>query len=130
MDTDTCNRIICSLVLSRLNFCCVLYNGLPKKALARLQKVQNYAVKIVSMQPRHAHVTPLFKQFKWLSVENFAKYRIATIVYTCLYSSKSVPGYLLDLIKIYIPLRPLRSQNLSLLTIPKLKSKFAQQSTR
>ena len=52
----------------------------------------------------------------------------ATIVYTCLYSSNSVQGYLLALIKIYIPLRPLRSQNLSLLTIPKLKSKFAQRA--
>ena len=128
MDTDTCNRIICSLVLSRLNFCCVLYNGLPKKSIARLQRVQNYAVKIVSMQPKYAHVTPLLNQLKWLKIENFAVYRTATIVYNCLYSPNSVPEYLLDLIQMYIPSRSLRSQNLNLLTMPKLKSKFVERA--
>ena len=47
LDTDTCNHIIRSLVLSRLDYGNALFLGITQNNLSRLQRLQNWAGKLI-----------------------------------------------------------------------------------
>lgn len=126
MDLDTCKIIINSLVLSRLSFCCTLLIDLPKKLINKLQKVQNYAAKVICLLRKFDRISHVIKQLGWMKIENFIKYRLATIVYKCL--DGSAPAYLCELIQIHVPNRELRPTNSTKLSLPNLKVTLAQKS--
>ena len=65
-------QLISSLVLSRLDYCNALLAGLPADAIARLQRIQNNAARLVFRKSKRNHVTPLLLELHWLPV----KYRI------------------------------------------------------
>jgi hypothetical protein len=115
-----------ALVLSKLNFAYTLYMNLPKKQLKKLQKIQNFAARLVTKSPKFTHVTPLLKNLKWLPVTEFIKYRYLTIVYQCI--QKEAPEYLNTLITLYNPNRTLRSAANLLLEVPQINSKFGRRS--
>ena len=46
-----------------------LLHGLPKYLLARLQAVQNAAARVVTLTPKHVHITPILINLHWLPVE-------------------------------------------------------------
>ena len=56
---DTCNNLVRALVLSRLEYCNVLLNGISKKDLKRLQGLQNKCAKLICLKPKVEHVSPL-----------------------------------------------------------------------
>ena len=49
-------QIVQSLVISRLDYCNSLLQGLPKYQLARLQCVQNAAARVIACIPRHEDI--------------------------------------------------------------------------
>ena len=68
IDSDTCANIVRALILSRLDYCNLLFNGIIQKNLVRLQKLQNKCARLVNMQPRSCHITPLLMDLHWLRV--------------------------------------------------------------
>ena len=88
--------LITSLVMSKLNFCCTLYQGLPANQLSKLQKVQNLAARIITHTPRRNHITPALKKLGWLKIEHFIEFRIACVTFKCLKTQK--PAYLYELL--------------------------------
>jgi len=126
LDAKSTKILVEALVLSKLNFACTLYMNLPKKQLKKLQKIQNFAARLVTKSPKFTHVTPLLKNLKWLPVTEFIKYRYLTIVYQCI--QKEAPEYLNTLITLYNPNRTLRSAANLLLEVPQINSKFGRRS--
>lgn len=126
MDFETCKMIVSSLVLSKLNFCCVLYIGLPKYQIEKLQKVQNYAAKVITMARKFDRVTPLLKRLNWLTVENYMLLRYSTLIYKSL--NNTAPMYLQNEIKNYVPQRDLRSGYRYLLNVPRIDSELGRRS--
>ena len=86
IDTDTCAYIVRALILSHLDYCNLLFNDITQKNLVRLQKLQNKCARLVNMQPRSSHITPLLMDLHWLCVSE----RI--IFKTLLYVFKSLNG--------------------------------------
>ena len=80
-DFITRKTVIMSYVLSRLNFCSLLYVGISEKNLSKLQKVQNSAVRILYGMSKREHISPKLKELGWLSVRNFFEYRYLVTVY-------------------------------------------------
>ena len=68
IDSDTCANIVRALILSLLDYCNLLFNGITQKNLVRLQKLQNKCTRLVNMQPRSCHITPLLMDLHWLCV--------------------------------------------------------------
>ena len=105
------------MVISRLDYCNLVFIGLPGDQIARLQRVQNNAARFVLKKRRRDHVTPLLKELHWLPVQFRCHYRIATLAYC--HFEESLPPYLSSSLCTYEPSRSLRSSNEKLLKIPK-----------
>ena len=69
------------MVISRPDYCNSVFTGLPADHIARLQRVQNNAARLVMKKRRRDHVTPLLKQLQWLPVKFRCQYKIATLAY-------------------------------------------------
>ena len=93
-----------------------------EKILTRLQKVQNYAARLVKRLPRRASIQPVLQDLHWLPVNARINYKVALYVYQCINES-SFPSYLKELLCAYTPTRTLRSSDKNLLqkSSPKLK---------
>ena len=106
---DTTKTLVCSFVLSQLDYCNSLLAGCPKGAIGQLQRVQNSAARLVCKARKSDHVTPLLFKLHWLPIASRIQYKILTLVHSSL--SGSGPVYLSELLHIYIPTRQLRSSS-------------------
>ena len=108
--------LICSLVLSRLDYCNSLLYGLPDATLGRLRRVQNMAARIISRSKRYDHITPVLYNLHWLPIEARIKYKLLLHVFKAVKCCG--PSYLSDLVNVYVPSRPLRSATGFTLIVP------------
>ena len=114
-------QLVCSFVLSRLDYCNATLAGLPATHIARLQRIQNNAARLVLQKSKRQHVTPLLKQLHWLPIQTRIDYKLATLAFR--HFDGSLPQYLSSRLDIYQPSRLLRSSNDRLLRVPRWKLK-------
>jgi hypothetical protein len=114
LDTDTCKKIVNALVVSRFDFNNALLFGLPETLLARIQRSQNAAARLVSGARKYDHVTPLLRALHWLPVRQRIVFKTLILVYKIIHNL-SAPAYLADLISLHVPTRTLRSADRHLL---------------
>ena len=129
MDCIICivTDVFAATVISRLDYCNSVFTGLLADQIARLQRVQNNAARLVMKKRRREHVTPLLKELHWLPVKFRCQYKIATLAYR--HFEGSLPPYLSSSLCTYESSRSLRSSNEKLLKIPKRKLRsFGQRS--
>ena len=63
-DRSTLVTIINSLALSKLFYCSSMWASTTKKNIARLQKVQNFAARIMTGARKYDHITPILKELQ------------------------------------------------------------------
>uniref|UniRef100_A0A667Z0D5 Reverse transcriptase domain-containing protein n=1 Tax=Myripristis murdjan TaxID=586833 RepID=A0A667Z0D5_9TELE len=119
-DTET---LIHALVSARLDYCNVLFSGLPRASTKSLQMVQNAAARVLTRTRKFDHITPILASLHWLPVHIRSDFKVLLLTYKIL--NGFAPSYLSDLLKPYIPSRALRSQNAGLLCLPRIKKKSA-----
>ena len=99
--------LICSLVLSKLDYCNSLLTSIPQYQIQKLQKVQNAAARLIFKIKRSEHITPYLKKLHWLPINARIKFKISTICFKS-FTEPNFPSYLNDLLKTYTPRRTLR----------------------
>jgi len=67
------------LVHSRLDYCNVVFAGLPACDVQRQQSVLNTAVRLVAGSSRRDHVTSLLCDRHWLPVEQRVEYKLCSL---------------------------------------------------
>ena len=107
LTVDAAKTIVCSLVLSRLDYCNSILSGSPKCLIQKLQRVQNTAAPITLRMPRTEHTTPLLRMLHWLPIPSRIAYKIDSLCHTAL--TTAYPKYLSELLNVYTPARPLQS---------------------
>ena len=91
------------------DYCNCLLMGTPKSVIQPLQKIQNFAARLVHLASRHHHSTPLLEKLHWLPISERIKYKVACMCFSAL--NGSGPAYLSELLHIYTPSRTLRSSS-------------------
>ena len=99
--------IMCSLVLSILDYCNSILSGSPKFLIQKLQRVQNTAARITLRMPRREHTTPLLRMLHWLPIPSRIVYKIDSLCHTVL--TTAYPKHLSELLNVYTPAKPLCS---------------------
>ena len=74
-----------------------------------LQKIQNFAARLVLLAPLHHHSTPLLEKLHWLPISEHIEYKVACMCFSVV--SGSGPAYLSELLHVYTPSRTLCSSS-------------------
>ena len=61
-----------------------MWASTTKKNIARLQKVQNFAARIVTGARKYDHITPILKELHWLPVAKQLEVRDTLMAFKCI----------------------------------------------
>ena len=92
LTADDLQILVCSLVLSMLDYCNILYYGISAANLKKLQSVQNSAARLASKVNIYDKVASeeLFNRLHWLKVRDRIVYKVLIKVHQCVYGSAPV----------------------------------------
>ena len=126
LSVDATKTLMCSLVLSKLDYCHSLLSGTPQYLIQLLQKIQNTAARITLRAPSVEHILHLLRSLHWLPVQKRIKNKVCSICYTTLTGAS--PKYMSELVNVYTPSRCLCSSSDSrTLTVPCVRTKTCGQ---
>ena len=121
LSSEAATNLIHAFITSRLDYGNSLLVGLPDKEIAKLQKVQNTAARILSRIKKHEHISPILMELHWLKIKERIDFKILVLTYKCLNSL--APQYLSELIHVHKSNRNLRSVSQYNLKVPKTRLK-------
>ena len=87
--------LVRAFITSRLDFRNGLLFGLPNVQIAKLQRVQNAAARLILGIGKFSHITPALYELHWLPVSLRSDYKILLLTFKCIYGL--VPTNLSDL---------------------------------
>ena len=119
-------RLVCSMVMPRLDYGNISLYGISEGLLDKLQKAQNAAVRLVVKCLCSDHITPHLRDLHRLPVRSRIKYEIIVTTYRALHNE--APTYISEMLTPYTPPRTLRSTNTSLLTVPTTHTKHGDRA--
>ena len=65
---DKLKMVLHAFVTSRIDYCNGLLYGLPDCEIAKLQRVQNAAARLLMSCKKYEHITPILIKLHWLAV--------------------------------------------------------------
>ena len=77
--------LVCSLILSKLDYCNSLLYGIKSYQLRKLQSVQNAAAKLIFGRRKFDHVSDLFEKLHWLRIDQRITFKILILVHNSVY---------------------------------------------
>ena len=100
--------------------------GIQQDLIAKLQRLQNSAARIVSRTRKYEHITPVPTKLHWLPIKFRIQFKVLLLVYKAL--NGLAPKYIKELLVPYKPRRHLRSEAKGLLDEPRTRLKFGDRA--
>ena len=123
LSLDATKTLVCSLILSKFDYCNTLLAGIPQHHIDKLQKAQHSACRLILKARKHDHIQPHMRQLHWLPISSRIMYKSANLCFNS-FTDPHFPAYLSELLLPYIPTRQLRSStDKRTLLIPRTKTK-------
>ena len=119
-------QLVHALVISRIDCCNSLLNGLSVAVVEKLQRVQNACARVILIRPKRDNVTPMLLELHWLPVKCRITFETLLLTFKCLHGL--APTYLSALLSTYCPTRSLRSSDQLLLNQPTSRTKIGERS--
>ena len=126
---DKLEMVLYTFVTSRIDYCYGLLYGLPDCEIAKLQRVQNAAARLLTSCRKFDHITLIMLNLHWLPIRYRIKFEILLLTFKALQGM--APSYIIDLINIKTNTRySLRSNEGVCLKHPsgKMKKSFGDRS--
>ena len=126
LTTEACHTAVLAMVISHLDYANAMMVRLPEKHIAKLQRVQNMAAKVVLKRGKYISSKDSIQSLHWPPIRSRINFKISVLVYKCLHGE--APEYLQDLLITYIPRREgLRSETIiDRLIVPRTEKKILQ----
>jgi hypothetical protein len=111
-------------ILPLIDYCCVVWGNCSNEGLNRIFKLKKRTARLILDQDPIAPSEPLFKQLRWMSIEQRIKYHKYLLVSKCL--KNEAPIYLKNKIQYLSDRNPysLRDVVIEKLQIPKAKTEL------
>ena len=77
--------LVTALVLARINYCLSVYGNSTQKNFDRLQKILNFAARVIFGRRKFDHISYLREKLGWLSPRQMSDYRTLTIAHKALH---------------------------------------------
>ena len=77
LTTDAAKILIQAYVMFKIDYCNSLLYGILDKLLNRIQRIQNYAARVVLRLHKFSHITPALATLHWLPVKRRIDFKIA-----------------------------------------------------
>ena len=90
--------LVSAFALSRIDYCSSLLFGSTHDVTSHLQRVQNYAARVILCLPKSSSITTHLKSLHWHPVKVRSSYKIACLCYHC--HSSTAPSYVADMLHI------------------------------
>ena len=87
-----------ALVISRMDYCNSIYNGLPIKSFKKIQLVQNAAAQVITKTSQRDHISPMFRDLHWLPIKKCTDYKMMVLAFNAL--NKQGPSHIADFFKL------------------------------
>ena len=100
LSEDSAKILVINHVISRLDYCNSLYNGLPNVLLKKLQNIQNRAARLIKGLKTRDRITPTLIDLHWLPVKARIEFKICLLTYKALKYGE--PKYLRDCLIPYV----------------------------
>ena len=97
--------LVSAFVLSRIDYCNSLLFGSTNDVTSHLQRIQNYAARVIFCLPMSSSITIHLKSLHWLPVKVRSTYKIACLCYHC--HSSTASSYVTDMLH----KKPLHTRN-------------------
>ncbi|XP_073240100.1 uncharacterized protein [Porites lutea] len=97
LDRKTLLLVINSFVFSKLQYCSTVWSNTSSSNIDKLQKVQNFAGRIILGLRKYDHISDGLRSLKWLPIREKLILNDATMMHKCI--NKLVPDYLADMFK-------------------------------
>ena len=92
--------------MSRIDYCNSLLFGSTNDVTSNLQRIQNYAARVIFRLPMSSSITIHLKSLHWLPVKVRSTYKIACLCYH--FHSSTAPSYVTDMLH----KKPLHTRNI------------------
>ena len=89
--------LVSSFVLSKIDYCNSLLFGSTHDVTSHLQRIQNYATRVILRRPKSSSITTHLKSLHWLPVKVRSTYKTACLCYHS--HSSTVPSYVADMLQ-------------------------------
>ena len=83
-NSESLKIIIEAYVFPHISYCLCVWGGAAKGRLYKIQKIINFAARIVTGVKKHEHITPALKSLNWSRIESLVVRRDITKVYKTL----------------------------------------------
>ena len=88
--------LVSAIALSRIEYCNSLLFGSTHDVTSHLQRIQNYAARVILRLSKSSSLTTHLKSLHWLPVKVRSTYKIACLCYHC--HSSTAPSYVSDML--------------------------------
>ena len=88
--------LVSAFVLSRIDYCNSLLFGSTHDVTSHMQRIQNYAARVILRLPMSSSITIHLKSLHWLPVIVRSTYKIACLCYHC--HRSTAPSYVTDML--------------------------------
>ena len=88
--------LVSAFVLSRIDLCNSLLFGCTHDVTSHLQRIQNYAARVILRLTMSHNITTHLKSLHWLPVKVRSTNKIATLCYQC--HNSTAPSYVADML--------------------------------
>ena len=126
LDRKTLLLVMNSFVFSKLLYCSTVWSNTSNSNIAKLQKVQNFAGRIILGLRKYDHISDELRSLNWLPIKERLILNDATMMHKCI--NKLVPDYLVDMFKLRSHVHNRQTRSSSALDIPLCRLSTGQRS--